>query len=365
MQKKSELILAIETSCDETAAAVVADGKEIVSSIVSSQVNLHRKFGGVVPELASRKHLELINPLISEVLNAAKVNLAGLSAIAVTVGPGLVGALLIGLSTAKALAYTNRLPLIGVNHLEGHIFANFLEHGDLKPPFICLIVSGGHTTLIFVKDIGEYGILGETLDDAAGEAFDKIAGFLGLGYPGGPIIDDLAKEGNPKAVIFPRAMLHSKDYDFSLSGLKTAVLNYVTRMKNEGEPINVSDLCAGFQAAVIDVLVQKSIRAAKEKNVGKIVLAGGVAANSSLRDEFRVATEKENLRLYHPSLDLCTDNAAMIGCAGYYRFKAGERLSFDAYPDPNLRLGSKILSKVERRMTNERKIDQRRTSNVE
>jgi N6-L-threonylcarbamoyladenine synthase len=339
MVRRSELILAIETSCDETAAAVVANGKEIISNIVSSQVNLHRKFGGVVPEIASRKHLELINPIILEVLNEAEVNFNDLSAIAVTLGPGLVGALLIGLSTAKALAYTNNLPLVGVNHLEGHIFANFLEHKDLEPPFICLIVSGGHTTLILVKDIGDYEIMGETLDDAAGEAFDKIAGFLELGYPGGPIIDNLAREGNSQAVSFPRAMLHTKDFDFSLSGLKTAVLNYVAHMKNENKPLEIPDLCASFQAAVIDVLVSKSIRAAKEREVEKIVLAGGVAANKALRDQFKAFSQKENFKLYYPSVALCTDNAAMIGCAGYYRFKAGERLSLDAYPDPNLKLG--------------------------
>lgn len=340
MNKDTELILAIETSCDETSAAIVADGKEILSNIVASQVDLHRKFGGVVPEIASRKHLELINPIIDEALDEAKVSLDELSAIAVTWGPGLVGALLIGVSTAKALAYTKDLPLVGVNHLEGHIFANFLQHKDLCPPFICLIVSGGHTSLVLVKDFGDYRVLGETLDDAAGEAFDKIAGFLELGYPGGPVIDNLAKEGNAEAVSFPRAMLHSKSFDFSLSGLKTAVLNYVARMNSEGKQINVADVCAGFQAAVIDVLVQKSARAAEEKGVQKIVLAGGVAANSALRQQFKEVADRKNIELFYPSIALCTDNAAMIGCAGYYRFKKGERMPLNLYPDPNLKLDS-------------------------
>jgi len=340
MNKDKKLILAIETSCDETSAAVIAGGQEILSNIVASQVDLHRKFGGVVPEIASRKHLELINPIIDEALDEAKVSLDELAAIAVTWGPGLVGALLIGVSTAKALALAKNIPLVGVNHLEGHIFANFLQYKDLYPPFICLIVSGGHTSLVLVKDFGDYRVLGETLDDAAGEAFDKIAGFLELGYPGGPIIDKLAREGNAEAVVFPRAMLHSKSFDFSLSGLKTAVLNYVARMNSEGKQINTADVCAGFQAAIIDVLVQKSVRAAEEKGVKKIVLAGGVAANSELRQQFKEITDRKNIGLFYPSIALCTDNAAMIGCAGYYRFEKGERMSLDFYPDPNLKLDS-------------------------
>ena len=339
MHGQSELILAIETSCDETSVAIIADGKEIISNIVSSQVDFHRKFGGVVPEIASRKHLELINPIVEEALDQAQIGLNEVAAIAVTFGPGLVGALLIGVSTAKALAYANNLPLVGVNHLEGHIFANFLEHKELGPPFICLIVSGGHTAIVLVKEWGDYRVLGETLDDAAGEAFDKVAGFLKLGYPGGPIIDDLAKEGNPGAVDFPRAMIHKKNFDFSLSGLKTAVLNYVTKLKNEKKPVNNADLCASFQAAVIDVLVLKSVRAAKENEIDKLVLAGGVAANSELRSKFGKVCSKENLKLFYPSVALCTDNAAMIGSVGYYRFKTGQRLPLDAYPDPNLKLG--------------------------
>lgn len=340
MPQDSELILAIETSCDETSAAVVADGKAILSNIVSSQVDLHKRFGGVVPEIASRKHLELINPVISEALDSARISLSDVSAVAVTFGPGLVGALLIGVSTAKALAYSCNLSLVGVNHLEGHIFANFLEHKELKPPFICLIVSGGHTSLVFVPDVATYQTLGETLDDAAGEAFDKIAGFLELGYPGGPVIDNLASEGDSQAATFPRAMIHTKNFDFSFSGLKTAVLNYVARGEKEQRDLSIPDLCASFQAAVIDVLVSKTVRAAREKGVKSVVLAGGVAANSGLRDKFKKVCQGEDMKLYYPSPALCTDNAAMIGCAGYYHFKAGERLALNAYPDPNLKLNS-------------------------
>ncbi|HAW60604.1 MAG TPA: tRNA (adenosine(37)-N6)-threonylcarbamoyltransferase complex transferase subunit TsaD [Actinobacteria bacterium] len=339
MTGKSLLILGIETSCDETSAAVVADGKRILSNIVSSQVDWHRKFGGVVPEIASRKHLELINLVVSEALTQAGVALGDLTAIAVTRGPGLVGALLIGMAEAKALSYVTGLPLIGVNHLEGHIFANFLEHPDLKPPFVSLVVSGGHTSLVHVGDYGNYDVLGETLDDAAGEAFDKIAKFLGLGYPGGPIIDELARKGKPEAIDFPRAMLKTKGYDFSLSGLKTAVLNYVARAKDEGRGVNLPDLVASFQAAIVDVQVHKTLRAAEEKGVDKIVLAGGVAANTALREKLRGAMGKK-MALFYPSIVLCTDNAAMIACAGHFRYLKGERLSLEANPDPNLSLGS-------------------------
>ncbi len=333
-----KLILAIETSCDETAAAIIAEGKIILSNIVSSQVDFHRKFGGVVPEIASRKHVELINPVIAEACSQARVALKDLTALVVTLGPGLMGALLVGLAAAKSLSYATGLPLIGVNHLEGHIYANFLEHTDLKPPFISLVVSGGHTCLIYMEDHGRYELLGETLDDAAGEAFDKIAGFLKLGYPGGPIIDDLSKQGDPRAIKFPRAMLKTEDYDFSLSGLKTAVLNHVTRLKERGEEIPLPDLCASFQAAIIDVQIHKTLRAAKERGVDKVVLGGGVAANSSLRERFRQEMEKVGMRLFYPSIPLCTDNAAMIACAGYYRWLKGERISLDANVDPNLPL---------------------------
>ncbi|MDI6891396.1 MAG: tRNA (adenosine(37)-N6)-threonylcarbamoyltransferase complex transferase subunit TsaD [Actinomycetota bacterium] len=341
MTGKSLLILGIETSCDETSAAVVAHGRRILSNVVSSQVDWHRKFGGVVPEIASRKHLELINLVVSEALTEAGVALGDLTAIAVTRGPGLMGALLIGMAEAKALSYVAGLPLIGVNHLEGHIFANFLEHPNLKPPFVSLVVSGGHTSLVHVRDYGNYDVLGETLDDAAGEAFDKIAKFLGLGYPGGPIIDELARKGNPKAIDFPRAMLKTKDYDFSLSGLKTAVLNYVARARDEDREVNLPDLVASFQAAIIDVQVHKTLRAAEEKGVDKIVLAGGVAANTALREKLREAMGKK-MTLFYPSIELCTDNAAMIACAGHFWYLKDERLSFEANPDPNLSLGSPV-----------------------
>lgn len=336
MNKK--LVLGIETSCDETSAAVVAGGETILSNIVSSQIDLHRKFGGVVPEIASRKHLELINPVIAEALREAQVKVENLSAVAVTQGPGLVGALLVGLATAKALSYATGLDLVGVNHIEGHIYANFLEHRKLNPPLIALIVSGGHTTLAQMKDHGNYEILGQTLDDAAGEAFDKVAGFLGLGYPGGPLIDRIARQGNPQAINFPRAMLGAKSYDFSFSGLKTAVLNYVSKAKAEGRIISTADLCASFQAAVIDVQVHKLIEAAKEKNIHRIVLAGGVAANTYLREKASRRAKEEGLQLSYPSAALCTDNAAMIACLGYFRWQQGNRLSLAAKADPNLPL---------------------------
>lgn len=335
----SDYILGIETSCDETAAAVVADGRKILSNIISSQVDLHSKYGGVVPEIAARKHLELINPVVSEALSAAGIDWCDLSAIAVSIGPGLVGALLVGLAAAKSFAYARSLDLVGVNHLEGHIYANFLEFPDLKPPFITLIISGGHTILAFVKGAGEYEVLGQTLDDAAGEAFDKIAGFLGLGYPGGPIIDKLSKEGNPNAIKFPRAMILTKDYNFSLSGLKTAVLNYVSRLKSQGEEIKVEDICASFQEALIEVQVYKTIKAAIEKRSNKIVLAGGVASNSSLREKLKLKASGHNIELFYPSFLLCTDNAAMIASVGYYRWKRNEMLPLSADIDSNCSLG--------------------------
>lgn len=333
-----KLILGIETSCDETAAAVVADGRKILSNVVSSQVNLHQKFGGVVPEIASRKHLEIINSVVVEALEQAQVKLESLSAVAVTQGPGLVGALLVGVATAKALCYGTGLDLVGVNHIEGHIYANFLEHPRLSPPFIALVVSGGHTTLIYMEDHGNYEVLGRTLDDAAGEAFDKVAGFLGLGYPGGPVIDRLARQGNPEAIDFPRAMLWTKNFDFSFSGLKTAVLNYVSKAKAEGRKVSVSDLCAGFQAAVVDVQVHKMVAAAKDRDIHKLVLAGGVAANTALREKVSQRAKKEGLKVYYPSAALCTDNAAMIACLGYFRWRKGSRLSLEANADPNLPL---------------------------
>lgn len=338
MTKNEDLVLGIETSCDETAAAIVKDGKEILSDVVSSQVKWHEKFKGVVPEIASRKHVEFINPVIEEALLEAKVGFHDLSGIAVTFGPGLIGALVIGVATAKAMAYVLNIPLVGVNHLEGHIYANFLEHSELSPPFIALVVSGGHTSLIYVEDYQKYKILGQTLDDAAGEAFDKIAGFLDLGYPGGPAIDKIAKDGNPRAINFPRAMMSSGDFNFSLSGLKTAVLNHVSRLRAEGKELSLPDLAASFEAAVVDVQVSKTIRAAEEEGVKTVVLAGGVAANTSLRRKLAKEVEPKGIKLFYPSLGLCTDNAVMIAAAGYFRLKTGERFCFDAVPDPNLSL---------------------------
>jgi len=332
----SEFILGIETSCDETAAAVVSGEKRILSNVVSSQVDWHRSFRGVVPEIASRKHLEQINAVVAQALADARTGLKDLSGIAVTQGPGLVGALLIGLTTAKALSYARGLALVGVNHLEGHIYASFLDYPELEPPLVALVVSGGHTTLIYMKDHGEYQILGETLDDAAGEAFDKIASFLDLGYPGGPIIDTIAAKGDPEAINFPRAMIKSDNFDFSLSGLKTAVINYVTKTRARGQKINLNDLAASFQAAIVDVLTYKSLRAAQEMKVQKLVVAGGVAANNYLRKKFKELDQRDNLRVYFPSHNLCTDNAAMIAWAGYFHFKRGERLGLEAAPDPNL-----------------------------
>ncbi len=325
-------ILAIETSCDETSAAVVKDGKEILSNIVASQVEFHKKYGGIVPEIASRKHIEVINPIIKETLEKAKTKLKDLDAVAVTYGPGLVGSLLVGICAAKAMAYSLDVPLIGVNHLEAHIYANFLisnfEFRISKPsfPFICLIVSGGHTMLVLVKDHGKYQVLGRTRDDAAGEAFDKVARFLNLEYPGGPIIDKLAKEGNPKAIEFKRPMIEKEfGYDFSFSGIKTAVVNYVSKRKAVSSK-QKADIVASFQQALVEVLVEKSIRAAEEFNCKAIALAGGVSANSLLRDLLQSRAKKESFHVHIPPHALCTDNAAMVGCAGYYHLKQ-ERIS--------------------------------------
>jgi len=340
--QKDVFILGIESSCDETGAAIVRNGREIVSSVVASQIEFHQKFGGVVPEIASRKHLEMINPVLDDVLEKANLDYKDLDAVAVTIGPGLVGALLMGLGAAKVISYVKGLPLVGVDHMEAHIIANFVDHPDLKPPTMALVVSGGHTQLIYMEKIGSYEFLGETLDDAVGEAYDKVAAFLGLGYPGGPIIDKMAKEGDPAAIQFPRAMMRKGDYNFSLSGLKTAVLNYVSHLKLESHELPLHDLTASFQAAVVDVLVAKTVQAAREKDVKTIVLAGGVAANSYLRKRMIEEARKEDISLYYPHIFLCTDNAVMIAAAGYHRYMAGERISLEANPIPNLRLGQKI-----------------------
>jgi len=325
----SDLIMGIETSCDETAAAIVEDGKKIISNVVASQINIHQKYGGVVPEIASRKHMEYIIPVIDKALDESEKKITDLSAIAVTYGPGLIGSLLVGLSVAKAMAYAQNIPLIGINHLEAHIYANFLEHNEIKPPFVCLIVSGGHTSLVYIRNFEEYKLLGQTKDDAAGEVFDKIARVLDLGYPGGPITEKLAKEGEPSSIKFPRPLLNDKSYDFSFSGLKTAVIYYIKELKKENKNIQVRDILASFQQAVIDVLVEKTIKAALKFQTKQIILAGGVAANSSLRSEIREKANLFNIKVFYPSISLCTDNAAMVASAGYYKFKENKKSFLD------------------------------------
>jgi N6-L-threonylcarbamoyladenine synthase len=331
-------VLAIETSCDETSVAVVEDGTEIRSNLVSSQFELHGRFGGVVPEIASRAHLERINPIAEEALQQAGAGWSDLDAVAVTVGPGLVGALLVGIATAKSVALALGLPFLGVNHLEGHIYANALEHGPLRFPFVSFLVSGGHTMLVHVPQEHRYEILGQTLDDAAGEAFDKVARFLGLPYPGGPEIDKLAKQGDPAAIAFPRALAGSGDYDFSLSGLKTAVIRHVRGELDAGRQPDPADLAASFQEAIVDVQVQKTIAAAQERRVDRVYLGGGVVANSRLRDRLREAAHAAGLELFNPSPALCTDNAAMIAAAAEPRLRAGERTPLDVTAVPSLSL---------------------------
>ena len=339
--KEDVLILAIESSCDETAAAVVKNGREVLSNVISSQIALHTLYGGVVPEIASRKHIEKINQVVQAALDEADVILDDITAIGVTYGPGLVGALLVGVAEAKAIAYAAKKPLVGVHHIEGHICANYIEHPDLEPPFLCLVVSGGHTHLVDVKDYGKYEIIGCTRDDAAGEAFDKVARAIGLGYPGGPKIDRKAKEGNPDAIEFPRAKVAESVYDFSFSGLKSAVLNYINQAHMRNEYINEADVAASFQKAVTEVLTEHAVAAAKEFKMDKIAIAGGVASNSALRASMKTACEKAGLKLYHPSPILCTDNAAMIGAAGYYEYINGTRHGWDLNAIPNLKLGER------------------------
>ena len=333
-------ILAIESSCDETAAAVIHNGREVRSNVISSQIELHKLYGGVVPEIASRKHIEKINQVIEEALNEANVTLDDIDAIGVTYGPGLVGALLVGVAEAKAIAYAKNLPLVGVHHIEGHISANYIENPDLEPPFLCLVVSGGHTHLVCVKEYGKYEILGRTRDDAAGEAYDKVARAIGLGYPGGPKIDRIAKEGNPDAIQFPKAHMDS-EYDFSFSGVKSAVLNHLNKCRMQGEEIVAADVAASFQRCVVEVLVEHAIAAAKDYKIDKLAIAGGVASNSGLRTAMEEACRKHNIDFYHPSPIFCTDNAAMIGVAAYYEYQKGTRHGLDLNAIPNLRLGER------------------------
>lgn len=341
MEEKEIYILAIESSCDETAAAVVKNGREVLSNIISSQIALHTKYGGVVPEIASRKHMERINQVIKEALSEAGRKLSDMDAVAVTYGPGLVGALLVGVAEAKAIAYAAKLPLVGVHHIEGHVSANYIENKDWEPPFLCLIVSGGHTHLVLVKDYGEYEIIGRTHDDAAGESFDKVARAIGLGYPGGPKIDRLAKEGNPRAISFPRAHIDGAAFDFSFSGVKSAVLNYLNSCAMKQEEINRADVAASFQEAVVEVLVSRTVDAAEKYGMKRVAMAGGVASNSALRAAMKQACGKAGLELMYPSPVYCTDNAAMIGAAAYYEYKKGVRHGLDLNAVPNLMIGQR------------------------
>lgn len=335
------LVLGIESSCDETAAAVVRNGREVLSNVISSQIAIHTLYGGVVPEIASRKHIEKINQVITEALQTAEVTLEQIDAISVTYGPGLVGALLVGVGEAKAIAYATGKPLVGVHHIEGHIAANYIEHPDLEPPFLCLVVSGGHTHLVQVQDYNRFAIIGRTHDDAAGEAFDKVARAIGLGYPGGPKIDKLAKEGNPHAIEFPRAKIEGSAYDFSFSGVKSAVLNYLNVCEMKDMEVNRADVAASFQQAVVDVLVERAVAAAKQLGENRIAVAGGVASNSALRAGMQQGCDTAGLELLYPSPIYCTDNAAMIAVQGYYEYMAGTRSGWDLNAVPNLKIGER------------------------
>ncbi|MBI9011271.1 MAG: tRNA (adenosine(37)-N6)-threonylcarbamoyltransferase complex transferase subunit TsaD [Clostridiales bacterium] len=336
---KDVTILSIETSCDETSAAVVINGRDVRSNMIYSQIDIHKKFGGVVPEVASRNHVEKISQVVDEALDEANMTFDDIDGIAVTYGPGLVGALLVGVSYAKGLCYTLDKPLIPVNHIEGHICANFIAHKELEPPFISLVVSGGHTHIVYVKDYGVYEILGKTRDDAAGEAFDKVARSMGLGYPGGPLIDKLAKEGNPEAIDFPRVHLEKDSLDFSFSGIKSAVLNYLNQQKQKNLEIIPKDVAASFQKSVVEVIAKKVIRAAEQVGVKTIVLAGGVAANSGLRLEFEEQLKNSDINFLYPPIILCTDNAAMIGSAGYFEYKNSRFADQTLNAISNLKLG--------------------------
>jgi N6-L-threonylcarbamoyladenine synthase len=334
------ITLGIETSCDETAVAVVEDGFHVSANLIARQEHLHERYGGVVPEVAARAHVEALNPLLEEALREAGVEFRNLDGVAVTVGPGLVGALLVGMAAGKAVSLATGAPLIGVNHLEGHIWANFIEHGKPDPPYVALVVSGGHTMLVHMPEVHHHELLGQTLDDAAGEAFDKVARLLGLGFPGGPALDAMAADGDPSAVHFPRAMEDSGDLDFSMSGLKTAVLRYVRAEQAAGRDVSLPDVAASFQEAIVDVQVSKTIAAAKGRGVDTVLLGGGVVANTRLRHRMTEAGSSEGLRVLYPSLELCTDNAAMIAAVGAARLARGERSSLDIAADPNLMLAS-------------------------
>lgn len=331
-------VLAIESSCDETSCAIVKNGRWVISNIISSQIDIHKRFGGVVPEVASRMHLEAINNIVDQALKEAKMSLEDVDVIAVTKGPGLVGALLVGISEAKALSYVTKKPLVGVNHMKGHICAAFITHKDLNPPFICLLISGGHTYLVEVKDFNDMKVIGKTMDDACGEAYDKVARSLGMPYPGGPCVEECAKSGNEKAIDFPRVMLEKDSYDFSFSGLKTAVLNYLNSKKQKNEEISKEDVCASFQRAVFDVLISKTKRLMQEKNLDKLVVAGGVSANNTLKNEIEKMAKENNYKTYFPKKILCTDNAAMIASSGYFEYLDGTRDDFSLNVLPNLEL---------------------------
>ncbi|MFQ9933521.1 MAG: tRNA (adenosine(37)-N6)-threonylcarbamoyltransferase complex transferase subunit TsaD [Lachnospiraceae bacterium] len=339
---KDIYILAIESSCDETAAAVVKNGRTILSNVISSQIALHTIYGGVVPEIASRKHIEKINQVINQALDEAKVTLDDIDAIGVTYGPGLVGALLVGVAEAKAIAFARKIPLVGVHHIEGHISANYIENKELEPPFICLVVSGGHTHLVVVNDYGKYEVIGKTRDDAAGEAFDKVARAIGLGYPGGPKIDKISKEGNPYAIKFPVAKVEGAPLDFSFSGLKSAVLNHINMCQMKNIEINTADIAASFQQAVVEALVSRGMEACEMYGMKKFAIAGGVASNSAIRQAFAKECEERNISFYYPSPIFCTDNGAMIGVAAYYEYINGVTHGYDLNAVPGLKLGERI-----------------------
>lgn len=337
MNKK--IILAIESSCDETSAAVVVNGRDVLSNVIASQIDTHKKFGGVVPEVASRMHIEVVDSVVKAALEEAEVNLLDIDAIGVTYGPGLVGALLVGLQYAKGLALGAKKPLIGVNHIQGHISANFIQHKDLKPPFVSLVVSGGHTFIVYVKGYRDFEVIGQTRDDAAGEAYDKVARALGLGYPGGPKIDKLAKEGNPEAIEFPRAKFHDDTLDFSFSGVKSAVLNYLNKAKMKEIEVNKADVAASFQKAIVDVLKSNVFLTCERKGVNRIAVAGGVASNSCLRETLQKEGAKRGIEILFPAPILCTDNAAMIASAAYFNYEEGIISNLDINAKPNLKLG--------------------------